>query len=152
MWFHGDHMGSFQLKAPRLSALTPTKKEYENPKTSWFVDDFRNFQSQTCLKLKLLWFFSCYQGYHYVRLCPHPLWLLKHIKTDHIRFIRWNNLREKPSYLHQKSSTSAEFLWFNPIPDILPPSSDLDVVNARSCCTRASADLEANANLWKADI
>lgn len=62
------------------------------------------------------------------------------------------NLREKPSYLHQKSSTSAEFLWFNPIPDILPPSSDLDVVNARSCCTRASADLEANANLWRADI
>lgn len=87
MWFHGDHMGSFQLKAPRLSALTPTEHEYQNPKNSWFVDDFRNFQSQTWLWLKLLWFFSYYQGYHYVRLCPHPLWVLKHIKT----FVR--NLR-----------------------------------------------------------
>lgn len=128
-------MGSFQLKAPRLSALAPTEHEYQNPKNSWFVDDFRNFQSQTWLWLKLLWLFSYYQGYHYVRLCPHPLWVLKHIKT----FVR--NLR-----------TFTKIAPHQPIPDILPPSSDLDVVNARSCCTRASADLKANAKLWRADI
>ena len=59
----------------------------------------------------------------------------------------WETFVPSPKKLH-----ISWVFWFNPIPDILPPSSDLDVVNARSCCTRASADLEANANLWRAHV